>query len=383
MSSVSFGRVGLMSSGEIQVPDTQRAADIEARQQAVVRLLEDGGFDGLLLQQPENVAWFTAGADSLGIREGGVALFVTRDARVVLCSNVDSGELFDQQISGLGFQLKERPWHEPRHVLIEDMCRGRKVASDNGFPETACVADKLRDLRLPLSERECERLRALGRAVAHAVEATCRNMEHGETEQAIAGQVAHRLWKRGVQPVRIQVWADGQGHRYRHWLAGEDAVERYCTVAAIGRRDGLHVGCSRTVCFGDVPAELKSAHNKAMLIQATGFYFSKAGWELFETWCRIARIFEKFGYPEEWQLAEQGEVVGYSRCEEPVTMKSQFVLAAGMPVHWHPSVGPALAADTILVTESGPELLTPMEVWPRLTVDVKNSSIHRPDILRR
>ncbi len=383
MSTVSFGRVGLMSSGEIQVPDAQRAADVEARHQAVVELLKAEGFDGLLLQSPDNIAWFTAGADCLGIREGGVALFITRDARVVLCSNVDSGELFDQQISGLGFQLKERPWHESRRVLIEDMCRGRKVASDNGFPETTCVREKLAALRLPLSERECEQLRSLGRAVAHAVEATCRNMQPRETEQEIAGQVAHRLLKRGVQPVRIQVWADGQGHRYRHWAAGEDRVERFCTVAAVGRRNGLYLGCSRTMSFGDPPEELKVAHSKAMLIQATAFYFSKAEWELFETWCRIARIFEKFGYPDEWQLAEQGEVVGYTLCEESVTMKSQFVLRAAMPVHWHPSVGPALAADSILVTGSGPELLTPMETWPRMTVDVKKSPIHRPDILRR
>ena len=53
-----------------------------------------------------------------------------------------------------------------------------------------------------------------------------------------------------------------------------------------------------------------------------------------------------------------------------------------MPIHWHPSVGPALVSDTILIGEGGFELLTPMETWPRVTVEIKGVPIPRPDILR-
>jgi hypothetical protein len=54
-----------------------------------------------------------------------------------------------------------------------------------------------------------------------------------------------------------------------------------------------------------------------------------------------------------------------------------------MAVYWHPSVGPSLTGDTILVGEKGFELLTPVEVWPKVKVDVKGSSLYLPDLLRR
>ena len=52
-------------------------------------------------------------------------------------------------------------------------------------------------LRLPLTALECERLRKLGAITAHAVEATARHIEPGQTEADIAGQLAPAL----TQPV--------------------------------------------------------------------------------------------------------------------------------------------------------------------------------------
>ena len=36
------------------------------------------------------------------------------------------------------------------------------------------------------------------------------------------------------------------------------------------------------------------------------------GWSYDDIWSRIARIYEKFGEPEEWRAAEQAELIGYS-----------------------------------------------------------------------
>ena len=63
-----------------------------------------------------------------GIRHPAAALFITPDARVVIADNVDSGQLFDKQLGGLGLQLKQRPWHAGRNGLLDDLCRGRNVA---------------------------------------------------------------------------------------------------------------------------------------------------------------------------------------------------------------------------------------------------------------
>ncbi|MGH7201567.1 MAG: M24 family metallopeptidase, partial [Planctomycetaceae bacterium] len=216
------------------------------------------------------------------------------------------------------------------------------------------------------------------------VEATARNCTAGQSESEIAGELAHRLIRREIMPERLQVWADGQSQRYPHAAFSRDqSVERFCTIAAVARRWGLCAAATRTVCFGEAPQDLQAAHHHCGLIQATGVRFSQPEWELFEVWNRVRRIYEKFGHADEWRRAEQAEVIGYRACEVPLLPKSEFRLASGMAMHWHPSVGPAVMGDTFLINADSREVLTPMEDWPRMRIEIKDALIERPEILQR
>lgn len=374
-----------MSSGEIQIIDPDRGAEILRRHELLSQFMKEQSFDGLLLTRPGNFAWATVGGNSTrgSLSDTAAALFVTPDARVVLARNTDSGQLFDREISGLGFQLKERTWQEDLQLLMGDLCRGRNVACDFSFERCQDISPHLNGMRLPLSKPERKSLRVTGSLVAHAVEATARSFRRGDSESEIAGQLVHRLYRQKVIPERVQILADGQGQRYRHWSFGDDQVERFCTIAVIGRREGLHVGASRTVSFGTLPKEVRRAHLDSLLVQATGMFFSQDQWEIYETWNRVERIYEKFGHSEEWHFSDQGCVTGYELCEAPIVPKSQLKLAAGMPIFWQSSIGQAMSADTILIGEKGFDVLTPMENWPQIEVDVKGVSIQRPDVLLR
>ncbi len=373
------------SSGELPVINPDRAADIDLKHEAIGRFLRENRYAALLLRRPSNLSWFSSGADFTrqGSAESVASIFVMPEARVVLTNNIESAQVFESQLSGHGFQLKERPWYESADVLATDLCRGRVVASDTPFARAIDVSDKLQALRLPLNPLECERLRELSLHVAHAVEATARQFEHGESEAEISGQLAHRLLRHRVIPERLQVCADGISQRFRHWTPSTNPIERYCTILAVGRRDGLYAAAARTVCFGDTPSDFSKEYQLAVMVQAAGMFFSQAGWTLSETWKRIARIYEKFGHAEEWQIADQAEVLGYEPCEVRVMPNSDFVLQAGMPLFWHPSVGPSLVGDTMLIGVNGVEVLTPMEQWPMIKIDVKGATILRPGILQR
>ena len=71
----------------------------------------------------DSVAWFTAGGDlgqSLGSEASTVLLFVNRTNRAVITDNVQSARVFEEELAGLGFQLKERPWYgDPSRVIAE------------------------------------------------------------------------------------------------------------------------------------------------------------------------------------------------------------------------------------------------------------------------
>jgi Xaa-Pro aminopeptidase len=385
MSVVAIESTDPVSSGEIPTSDPKQLNDISRKHQAVAELLESQGYDALLLQKPSSFAWFTSGADNSrsGSTETTAALFITSEARVVITSNVDSPQLFDHKLFGMGFQLKERCWHEPRRELLDDLCRGRNVASDTGLGPTADISAQLLGIRAPLTATECERYRKVGRFTAHAVEATGRHCRQGQSEAEIAGEVAHRLIKHGVVPERIQVWADGQASRYPRWSYGADRVEHHCVIAAVGRRWGLCAGVARTVCFGPTDPEFHEAHHRAMLVQATGIHFSRPEWEMYEIWDRIKRIYEKSGCSDAWQQSEQAEIIGYEMNEQPLVPKSEFRLSANTGMYWHPGVGPAVVGDSILVTNEGPEVVTSMEEWPRLKVKVKQTVMERPSLLCR
>ena len=376
--------LGAFSSAELPTAAPERYDDIERKQRRIIEFLSAHDLDALLLQKPQNFAWFTSGGDvTRGGGEATAALFITSEARVIVGSNTDCGQLFDREVMGLGFQLKERPWFESKGLLLGDLCRGRKVGSDTGFPGTRNVAALLTQLRVPLSEPECERMRKLGAMVAHAVEATARNLQGGNTEAEIAGEMAHRLIKHQIVPVRLQVLADGRGKTYRHWAYGTEPVRRWCTLAAVGSQYGMCAAAVRTVSLGAPHPSLSTPFQQASMVHATAMYFSQVVWELGVTLDRMRRIYEKMGQPEEWRLSDQGCVIGYDLCEVPVVPESKYRLAPRTALHWHPSLGPALVGDTILISQEGFEVLTPFGQWPTLEVAVKETPIALPDILVR
>lgn len=373
------------SSGEMPAIDFSRIDEVREKHELLIEYLQLKKLDSLLILDPANFAWLTGGADN--VREPGgspiAAILVTIEARVVLCNNVDSGEIFDKQLTGLGFLLKERPWTEDRNVLLNDVCRGRKTGCDTYRSATDFIGDDLIPFRAQLRDAEVKRATSLGAELAHALEATCRNFSLGSTESEVAGHLSHRLLKNRIEPLRIQVMADGQGWRYRHWKHGADQIERHCVISIMGRRDGLHMAATRTVSFETPSAELEEIHQLSTLIQATGIFFSRPEWAFQETWKRMARIYEKFGVPDEWRAAEQAELLGYKSCERLLTPTTTTCLQSRQLIHWHPSVRASAVGDTFLLNDSGIENLTPFSNWPVIGVTVKGTQIDRPGILIR
>src|SRR5262245_51870375 len=133
-------------------------------------LLKETGCDGLLLLEPENIAWLSSGAMDRGRPDPGAApaLYTNGDQRWVLASNVDSQRFFDEELDGLGFQLKEWPWHWGRDQLLADLCQNRKLACDRPLPgaDVISAADQLRAARLRLTPYEQGCLMALGQTLA-------------------------------------------------------------------------------------------------------------------------------------------------------------------------------------------------------------------------
>ena len=224
-----------------------RRTDVEVKQTRVAGMLQEAGCDGLLVLAPENFAWLTGGGTARGIVDPDAmpALYYTADARWLVSSNVDSQRIFDEEIDGLGFQLKEWPWHWGRAQLLADLTQGRKIASDEPLEHCQPLGEPFATMRRALSPYEAACYRALGQILSHALEATCRTINRGETEREVAGQLSHRLLHRGCVPVQIAVAADGRSRLYRQPAFTAAPVNQLCVVTATACKYGLCAAASR------------------------------------------------------------------------------------------------------------------------------------------
>lgn len=364
---------------------SDRRADIDLKMGLVAGVLQEAGCEGLLLLSPENFAWLTSGATARGSLDADAmpGVYCNGEQRWVIASNADAQRLFDEELDGLGFQLKEWPWHWGRAQLLADLCQGRKVACDLPLDQCPSVAEPIRRLRLPLTPYEQACGKALGQIVSHALEATCRTLAVNETEREVAGQLSHRLMHRGVLPLHVGVAADGRSRLYRQFGFTSTPIQHYAVLTATARKYGLTVTASRSVCFGEPPADFRQDHNAVCRVGAS--YLASTWPDAVPREILLAgrRIYLISGYEHEWLLSPQGHLTGRAPVELPLTPKTEDLFQPGWAVTWNVSAGAACSCDTFLVTDQGPKALTPTESWPLKRIRIQGTELVRPDVLQR
>jgi Xaa-Pro dipeptidase len=366
-----------------------RRDDVEGKHQKIREFLDATGHDAVVLGMADSVAWFTSGGD-LGQDMGGgpatVVLYINRTSRAVITDNVQSLRVFEEELAGLGFQLKERPWFDDPFQVVAELCHNKRVATDMGgygCSQLRREVDALRALRRRLTPLERQRLRELGRTLTLTVEATCRNFDRGEREADVAGHLAHRLIREGVIPADIRVASDDRLARFRQPNFKASPILRRATIAVTGRRHGLCASVTRTVSFGQLDREFRADHSLATMVDATCIFFSRPGEIVSEVFRRAKRIYEKFDHPHEWTLDYQGNIVGYSPREVMLRPDSTLVLEPDTPLAWSPSVRAARTEDTVVIDARGYEVVTAPQDWPLIDVTVKGFLIPRPGVLER
>jgi hypothetical protein len=362
-----------------------RRADIESKQMRIASLLQEVGCDGLLVLHPDNFAWLSSGGAARGILDPDAlpGLYFTREGRWLISSNSDSQRIFDEEIDGLGFQLKEWPCHRERAPLLADLCEGRVMASDMPIGSCQIVMPQLQMMRRTLTDYEIACHRTLGQTLSHALEATGRTLSVGETEREIAGQISHRMMHRGVQPVLISVTADGRGRSYRQAAYTSTPVTRTCVLTATARKYGLCARASRAVSFGQADTQFRREYDAACKISATYVAGSWPDSVPRQVLLTGQRIYQLTGFENEFYLAPQGHLIGHAPVEWNMTLHDEQVLKARSAITWCVAVGAAVSCDTFLISEEGPRAITAAENWPLKRIRIQGAEFVRPDVYVR
>ena len=222
-----------------------------------------------------------------------------------MASNVDSQRLFDEEVDGLGFQLKEWPWHWGRDQLLADLCQNRKRGLRSPLHRCRQVAEQMRRLR-----RRLDRLRT---GVLLRARPNCRptpskrpaaRCTAGETEREIAGQLSHRLMHRGVLPLHVGVAVDGRSRLLSQFRFHVHADEHYAAADGDGPqvwsgRDGQPRQSVSATCRPNSGKD----HNAVCRVSAS--YLASTWPDAVPREILLAgrRIYLISGYEHEWQLA--------------------------------------------------------------------------------
>lgn len=363
-----------------------RQAEVNLRQKLVGLWLTQNKLDAVILTDPDAIAWFTAGGrchPSITHDWANPALFITPTSRCLVCSADQSERMFREELDNLGFQVKPVPWTQPVRDLLVELCDGRKVACDVPFEPTVCHGKQLGQLRMVLTDYDVVRLRQLAAQVSHAVEATCRQLQPGDTECEIHGHLSHRLLRHDIHPVAVHIFADERADVLAAPRPRTECVRSYCTVLVTAKSRGLHVTTSRTVSFGKASKDLQDRFRIATIAAGTLLRFSQAGERACNVIGRALRVFQKNGHEFCWRNAALGSHAGYVYRCFPMTPSTQGHLRAQTAISWMPQVAGVVSAETVLVRQEGPEVLHSFEDWPIIGVSLREMTIDRPDILVR
>jgi len=339
------------------------------------------GVDALLLQRVSSIAWATGGAAvyvNTNRTEAEAALLITGGNQYLFTNNIEAARLDkEEKLGGQGWEFRISPWFET-NAAVQELTAGLKLGADGLFPGARDLSGEITHLRADLTPAEGERFRTLGRLCAQAMDSAARAVRPGQTEFEIASLLAGETERRGVQPIVNLIATDKRIFNFRHPLPTTKKLERYAMLILCGRRYGLVCSITRLVHFGRLPEEIQQKAQAVAQIDAAMIAATRPGRSLGEIFQIAMNGYARAGYPDEWRLHHQGGPAGYEPREYVARPGATEKVSVGQVYAWNPSIRGAKSEDTILVGESGNEILTAIPGWPTVKVD---GQIKRPAIL--
>lgn len=355
-----------------------RSGELTEKLSRVRRMMVANGFEAVHIAGLGNLAWLLCGADLVvSLTDPPVAeAVVTSRAVTVVASNIERGRLETEQLPN-GVDLVYTDWFDPESKMrvLEELVGEARVLSDTGAHDWPT-----RDfwpLRVPLTDKEIERYRRLGRDASEVFSEVLTGVTPGLSEHAIAGRLAEGLRAIGAQPAVLLVGSDERLERYKHPLPTEKRVERRFMAVACARRHGLFANLTRLVSFGEERQEHKRAYTSLLDIERALLDATQHGILVRDWFAVLEDAYRERGFADVWQAHHQGGPTGYLSRDFLATPEGERMLVERSAYAWNPSVPGVKVEDTMLLVGDSVEPLTLDERWPTIEIGGRR----RPEVL--
>lgn len=358
------------------------------RVETLRKLIEDEKADALLISRCDNFAWITFGARNyvtINSQVGSVHFLIVEDSIYILADNIErkriEQEELHEDVAG-EVEFAEYMWSKGLWDVLKSFVQGKRLLSDTGIFDSKNISDRLKELRLVLTEPEVETYRWLGKNCDEVFSNVMTKFSPEMTEWQVQSKVAEAFIERGIEPILILVFGEESAQLYRHNLPRNVKIGRKLFVSVCIRKKGLILSSTRSVLFRKDERWIKQ-HRDNCYVEVVALACSKPGRELNEVFEEIKRAYTAVNKPHEWFLHHQGGLAGYNAREIIANEETDYTIKSGNVVAWNPTITGTKSEDTFLVLESGLECFSYPETsrWPSVSLRVDSFEIKRPDII--
>ncbi len=344
------------------------SSDHDTKRARILDLLERQGADRLVLTSATSLGWYLEGARThVSLASAPiVSVVVDRRGDVVLTTDNESGRLVTEELPD-GVDVRAVPWFE----ALPLPGRAGTLTEDE-------VAGELRRLRVPLLPVETEAFRSLGQETASLLTEILAIAKPMQSEQELAAVLTAGVVGLGAEPLVVLVGGASRS-LIRHPLPTRATIGRRALVVVCARRRGMIVNISRSISFGEPDPSEIDAHARILAVEAAFLNALVPGRRLNEAFAAGCAAYARNGFEaEEWTKHHQGGVAGYAGRDPRATYETDDAITAGQAFAWNPTGEGAKVEDTVLLSDSGLDVLTVDPRWPTIRSDGRA----RPDILR-
>ncbi len=357
-----------------------REEDVERKIKLIREYMKQRGASGTLIRKTYNFSWITGGGRSYILpsdSEGMAYVFITMNDSYIIANNNEVNRLKNEELTE-NFSLVSSPWF----MSLEDMVL--KVADDQKilYEEDADFNSFLFHSRTVLSTYEIEKYAEVGRQTATALERAMRMLNPKMTEIEVKALIMHELTIEGVEPLLVLVFGNNSRKLYKHNLPRNIEISDVCIASVCARLHGLIASATRSVEF-TANTEFERMYATNAEIDAEIIHSSYEHSLISQVFFDIENIYEKHGFPLEWQRHHQGGIAGYKTREVLARPHLPFQLKKNMAFAWNPTLEGTKSEDTYLRTSDEMRLLTRgTSEWPYLEFEINGTKYRRPALLK-
>jgi Xaa-Pro aminopeptidase len=352
-----------------------RIEETRPRLEAVRRHLADLQLDGLLLTRPENIRYVSGFSGSLAyVLIGSEETEIIGDSRYWLQMEEES-PAFNLVRAGpslglwalVGERIKAHSWRrtgfESQHMTVDQYHRLRSALPE----ELALVATSglLEEIRMIKTPSEVERLRNVAGLAGRAFDRVRGAIQPGMRERDVAFLLEQTFRELGADgPSFETIVAAGERGALPHGRASDRVIERgEMVVIDFGARaGGYNSDTTRTIVVGQPSAEqsrtieaVRLAQRESMALMRPGATADAVDRRARETLAQESHAFDH----------GLGHGIGLMVHERPfLSASDQTALRPGMVITNEPGIyvpgwGGVRLEEMVLITETGPEVISP------------------------